>query len=46
MKSSLFVSNCLSVCQLTTLRKNFGTDLHEISREGWQWSSKQVVKSW
>jgi len=27
---------CLSVCQLSTSRKNIKTDLHEIFREGWQ----------
>jgi len=25
---------------LATLCKNFRTDLHEIVREGWQWSSE------
>ena len=38
MFSSLFV------CLLATLRKNFQTDLHEISREGWQWASEQTIK--
>jgi len=37
---------CLSVCLLATLRKNFQTDLHEIFREGWQWSSEQMIKFW
>jgi len=37
--SSLFV--CLSVC-LSVSR----TDLHETFREGWQWSSKQIIKFW
>jgi len=32
---------CLFVCLLTTLRKNFQTDLHEIFREGWQWASEK-----
>ena len=26
--------------------KNFPTDLHEISREGWQWAKEQKVKFW
>jgi len=34
----VFVIFCLSVCLLATLRKNFWMDLHEISREGWQWA--------
>ena len=44
----LFVclSVCLSVCLLATLLKNFGTELHEIFREGWQWPSEQMVKFW
>jgi len=42
MFSLLFV--CLSVCLLATLRKNFQTDLHEIFREGWQWTSEQMIK--
>jgi len=33
----LFV--CLFVCMLTTLRKNFQMDLHEIFGEGWQWNT-------
>jgi len=36
---------CLFVCLLATLRKNFGTDLHENFREGWQWASEQKIKS-
>jgi len=36
----------LSVCLLATLRKNFGTDLHEIFSEGWQWASEQMIKFW
>jgi len=32
------------VCLLAILRKNFRTDLYEISREGWQWTSEQLVK--
>ena len=41
--SSFFVclSVCLSVCLLATLRKDFRTELHEIFREGWQWTSEQ-----
>jgi len=34
------------VCLLATLCKNFGTDLHEIFREGWQWASEQMIKFW
>ena len=34
MFSSLFV------CLLATLHKNFGTDFHEIFREGWQWANE------
>jgi len=30
------------VCLLETLRKNFRTDWHEISREGWQWDNEQT----
>ena len=37
---------CLSVCLLATLRKNFRTDLHEIFREGCQWTSDQTIKFW
>ena len=32
--------NCLSVCLLAALCKNFQTHLHEIFREGWQLASK------
>jgi len=32
------------VCLLVTLRKNFGTDLHEIFRKGWQWANEQIIK--
>ena len=35
----MFVVSCLFVCVLATLRKIFGTDLHEIFREGWQWTN-------
>jgi len=35
---------CLSVCLLATLRKNFRTDLHEVFRKGWQWTSEQITK--
>jgi len=38
---------CLFVfCSLATLRKNFGTDLHEIFRKGWQWANEQMIKFW
>jgi len=37
---------CLFVCLLATLRKNFWTNLHEISREGWQWASEQTITFW
>ena len=38
---------CLFVCLfVSTLRKNFRTDLHEIFREGWQWASEQMNKFW
>ena len=36
----------LSVCLLSTFCKNFKVDLHEISREGWQLASEQMVKFW
>ena len=36
----------LSVCLLATLRENFGTDMHEIFREGWQWTNKEMVTFW
>ena len=42
MFSSLVV--CLSACLLATLCKNLQTDLHEIFREGWQWTSEQMIK--
>jgi len=42
MFSSLFV--CFSVSLLATGRKNFRKDLHKIFREGWQWTSEQIVK--
>jgi len=42
----VFVVVCLSVCLLATLRKNSGTDLHEILREGWQWATEQKTKFW
>jgi len=36
----------LFVCVLATLRKNFGTHLHEIFQEGWQ-ANEQIIKfSW
>jgi len=31
---------------LATSHKNFQTDLHEIFREGWQWTREQMVKFW
>jgi len=40
MFSSLFV------CLLATLRKNVRTDLHEIFRKGWQWTSEEMIKFW
>jgi len=43
MFSSLFV--CLFVSLLATLGRNFGTDLHEIFTEGWQWANKQLIKT-
>jgi len=38
-----YVSRCLFVCPLATLRRNFRTDLHEIFREGWQWANEQTI---
>jgi len=35
--------HCLFVCPLATFSKNFGTDLHEIFRKGWQWASEQRI---
>jgi len=29
---------------LSTLRKNFQSDLHDIFRKGWQWADEQVIK--
>jgi len=45
MFSSLCVclSVRLSVCLSATLRKNFRTDLHEIFREGWQWTNERIM---
>ena len=37
----LFV--CLSVCLLSTLRKNFRTDLHALFNEGWQLANEQMI---
>jgi len=31
---------------LSTVHKNFQTDLHESFRDGWQWASEQIVKFW
>jgi len=46
-KENVFVVVCSSVCLfVSTLRKNFRTDLHEIFREGWQWASEQMNKFW
>jgi len=46
MFSSVFVyvAVCLSVCLLATLRKTFGTDLHEIFSEGWQRTDEQMFR--
>jgi len=38
---SLFV--WLSICLLATLCNNFQMDLHEIFREGWQCTDKQII---
>ena len=46
MLRRLCFRRCLSVCLLTTVRKNFRTDLHEIFREGWQWTNEQTIKFW
>jgi len=40
------LSVCFSVCLLATLRKNFQTNLHGISREGCQWASEQMITFW
>jgi len=43
------ICNCVvysSVCLLATLRKNFQTNLHEIFRECWQWTSEEMVEFW
>jgi len=45
-KGDNIVVLCLFDCLLATLRKNFGMDLHEIFREGWQWASEQMTKFW
>ena len=37
---------CPSVCVLATLRENFQTNLHDIFKEGWQWSNEQTLKFW
>jgi len=36
----------LFVCLLATFCRNFGTNLHEIFREGWQWVNEQIIKFW
>jgi len=41
-KEDVIVVARLSVYLLATLRKNYRTDLHEIFREGWQWTSEQL----
>ena len=47
-RGCVIVVVCLSVCLSVSnfAQKNFGTDLHEIFREGWQWASEQMVKFW
>ena len=40
--SRLCFHRCLTVCLLATLRKNVRTDLHEIFREGWQWTNEKL----
>ena len=42
-KRYVIVMVCLSVSNLC---KNFGTDLHEILREGWLWANDQMIKFW
>jgi len=42
----VFVVVCMFVCLLATSRKNFWTDLHEIFRQGWQWTNEQTRKFW
>ena len=39
----IIVVVCLFVGLLATLSKNFPTDSHEISREGWQWATKKLI---
>jgi len=41
MFSSLFV--CLFV---SSFAQNFGTDLHDIFTEGWEWANEQIIKFW
>jgi len=42
MFSSLFV--CLFVClSVSSFAQKFGMDLREIFREGWQWTSEQMI---
>ena len=44
--SSLFVCWFVCLCLLANLYKNFRIDLHEIFREGWQWTNEKIVKFW
>jgi len=46
LRGYVIVVVCLFVFLLATLRKNFRTDLHEIFREGWQWTNEQMTKVW
>jgi len=41
-----FMFSSLFACLLATLHKNFQTDLHQIFREGWQWTNEQMTKFW
>ena len=34
------------ICMLTTLRKNFRPDLHEVFRVSWQWDNEHNIKFW
>jgi len=42
----VYLFDCLSVCLLATLNKNFRRDFHEIFMEGWLWANEQTVKFW
>ena len=35
----VYLSICYQLCE-----KNFQTDVHEIFREGWQWTNEQTIK--